>query len=212
MSRKAKAEAFVDEGYNITISGRHVLVTDSMKDYAIEKISKLEKLSPRLIDVNVTMDIQKTEHRVDMVMRFNNEVFKSHSASSDMYASIDKAVEKLHTQILRFKSRIQDHHAQGTKDVDMNVNVVRPRRDDDLHAVNDEIEEINESELINFYRPHQIVAQEKIPLKYLTISEAIKKMDSSADTFLIYRGEEDRKIKVIYRRKDGNYGVIEPEL
>jgi putative sigma-54 modulation protein len=199
------------EGYNISISGRHVQVTESMKDYAMEKISKIERFSPRLIDVVVTMDIQKLDHRVDIVLRFDNIKVKSHAASTDMYASIDAAVDKLQNQIRRYKNKIQDHHARGLKAVDMIVNVVHPHLEDAVNEVNMEIEEENDKHMIESYRPHQVVAQETIPLKFLSIDEAIMKMELSQDAFLVYKDEVNRMLKVIYRRNDGNYGVIEPE-
>jgi putative sigma-54 modulation protein len=211
MSRKTKAEEFVNEAYKITVAGRHVLVTDYMKDYAIEKVSSLERFSPRLIDVSVTMDIQKLDHRVDIVMRFNNTKIKSQGVSTDMYASIDMAVDKLRNQIRRYKNKIQDHHARGVKSIDLNVNVIRPHREDEIEEINGEIEEANESSLIDRNRPHPVLAREKKPLKELTLDEAIMKMELSGDAFLIYRSEEDRKLKVMYRRKDENFGIIEVE-
>lgn len=216
MSNKTKLESFgapftATEGYNAMITGRHVLVTESMKDYALEKLSKLERFSPRLIDVIVTMDIQKLEHRVELVMRFNNMKIKSHAVTGDMYASIDLAVDKLQNQIRRYKNKIQDHHLRALNVVDMNVNVIRPHRDDDLNEVNGEIEEENARNLIDQYRPHQVVSKEVKSLKTLSLDEAIMKMELSGDIFLIYRSEEDQKVKVIYVRKDGDFGVIEPE-
>lgn len=199
------------EGYNISISGRHLQVTESMKDYAMDKLSKIERFSPRLIDIVVTMDIQKLEHRVDIVLRFDNIKIKSHAALTDMYASIDAAVDKLQNQIRRYKNKIQDHHAKGLKVVDMNVNVVQPHLKDAVNDVNMEIEEENDKHMIESYRPHLVVDHESLPLKILSIDEAIMKMELSQDAFLIYKDEAERKLKVIYRRNDGNYGVIEPE-
>lgn len=211
MSNKTKTESLtLEEGYNVTIAGRHVLVTESMKDYALEKLSKLERFSPRSIDIAVTMDIQKLDHRVDVVLHFNNMKIKSHAISGDMYASIDLAVTKLQSQLRRYKNKIQDHHFKGVKEVDMNVNVIRPQSDE-LSEVNDDIEDENAKSLTERYRPHQVVQKEVKPLKTLSLDEAIMKMDLSGDIFLVYTSEEDQKIKVIYRREDGNFGVIEPQ-
>lgn len=213
MNRKEKANLFVDEGYNIKVSGRHVQVTEPMKDYAIEKISKLERLSPRLIDVDVTMDIQKLDHKVDIRLQFNHLKIKSHATCPDMYASIDKAVDRLETQLMKYKERIQDHHAKSVSVVDMNVNIVGPHKADDMLEINDEIEEENMNALIKSYTPHKVVAREKRPLKTLTMDEAILEFELSGDQFqfLVFRSEEDKKLKVLYRRKDGNFGVLEPE-
>lgn len=212
MSRKERAEMFVDEGYNATVTGRHILVTDAIKAYAIEKLSKIERFSPRLIDVEFILEVQRAEHRAEIIMQFNDVKIVSHATTDDMYASIDLAVEKIQSQIRRYKSKIQDHHAKSLKGIDLNVNVIQPHRDSDLEEINGDIEEANQNSLLDHYGVHRVVAKETLPMKTLTLDEAIMKLDLSGNSFLIYRNEEDHKIKVIYRRKDGNFGVIEPEV
>jgi len=209
MSRKSKAAEFIGEGYNITVTGRNVQVTDSMKDYAIEKISKLEKFVDRIIDVIIIMDIQRFEHRVDIALQFNNVKIKSHAITNDMYASLDKAVHKLETQLLRYKARLHEHHTKNLGSVDMNVNVFAAPSP--AEEINDEIESANQRSLDDNFNHAKIISQEKRALRTLNLSECIMKMELSGDQFLIFRCEEDHKLKVIYRRKDGNYGVIELE-
>lgn len=212
MSRKSKAVEFLQEGYNINITGRNVMVTDAMKDYAIEKVSKIERFSNRIIDVVVTMDVVRYEHRIDIVMKVDHLKIKSQAITDNMYASIDKAVDKLEAQLLRYKSKIQDHHlGRGLGAVSINVDVLRAIPEDEGFDINSEIEEETRRRLLDKYSPHKIVDKEVHHLKTLTDGEAIMKMELSGDVFLIYRGEEDRKIKVIYRRNDGNFGVITPE-
>lgn len=208
-SGKAKAEEFVEDTYDIAVTGRNVQVTDAMKNYAIEKISKVDRFTQRVVDVNVTMDIQKLEHRVDIVTKVNNTTIKSSASSEDMYASIDKAVDKLIEQLRRHKTRMTDHHSIGHADIAMTVNVYRPS--DDIADLNDAIEEANSRELIKKYKPHKVVHQETRPLKTYNSREAIIKMEQSGEHFMIFRGEEDLKIKVIYMREDGNFGIIEAE-
>lgn len=212
MDRKNKPETVVESGYDVSVTGRHMSVTDSMKEYAIEKISKLDRFSARVINASVTMDVQKLDQRVDIRLHFNNLEINSHAVTPDMYASIDKAVDRLQTQIRRYKSKIQDHHAKGVKAIDMNVNVIRPHLLDEVMEVNLEIDEETENRKVKKYTPHNVVAKETRPLKLLTLDEAIMKMELSGDAFLVYRSEEDRKLKIIYRRKDENYGVLEPEM
>lgn len=211
MNRKAKAAQFQDERYQISVSGRHVLITDAMKDYAIEKIAKLERISDRIIDIHVTMDIQKLEHKVDLILQVNHTKIKSSASSDDMYASIDQAVDKLENQLKRYKSKLQDHHARSLSIVDMNVNVLAPAIEGEVAEINEEIEGESQKSLIDAYRPHKIVAQEVLPLKTLTYDEAVMKMELSGDAFLIFRSEDDRQLKVIYRRKDEQFGVIDLE-
>lgn len=198
------------KGYNITVTGRNVHVTDAMKDYAIEKISKIERFSDRIIDVTVTMDIQKLDHRVDIILKVNHWIIKSSAATTQMYASIDEAVHKLDRQLRRHRKRIQEHQAKGVKVIDMNVNVIRPNYGE-VDLINEEIEEENRRRDEAQLHPHQIVSRETRPLKTLTSDEAIVKMELSGDLFLLFRSEADQKLKVMYRRGDGDFGVMEPE-
>lgn len=211
MSRKSKAAEFVDEGYTIDVVGRNVLVTDAMRDYAIEKLSKIERLTNRIIDAAITLEVQKLEQRCDIVMKVGHIKIKSHASTDNIYASIDKAVDKLEAQLSRYKNRIQDHHAKPLEAVDMNVNVYRSPSEEILSEVNEDIEEETLRRKFDEYRPREVVSQKKKALKFLTHDEAILKMELSGDAFLIFRSELDRKLKVIYRRKDGNYAIVEPE-
>lgn len=210
MSRKSKALEFASDVYDVQVTGRHVSVTQAMKDYALEKVSKLDKFSDRIIEANVIMDIQKLDHKVEIILKVNNFRIVAAAATTDMYASIDLAVEKMERQLLRYKEKLNNHQSKGVTEVDMNVNVIRPHLNDEVEEVNLDIEEENLNKLVKSYLPHQIVAKEKMPLKILNIDEAIMKMELSQDVFLIFKCEEDKEIKVMYRRKDGHYGLIEP--
>lgn len=209
MSNKSKASEFVNDTYNINVLGRNVLVTDAMKDYAIEKVSKIEKFSHRIIDVHVTMDIQKLEHRVDIITSVDHVKIKSSASSEDMYASIDLAADKLQQRLLKYKKRLQEHTAKPLSSIDMNVNVINTQ--DEVEVINDEIESENRRQLMDVYDEHKVVTQETRPLRVLTVHEAVMKIELSGDNFLIFRSEEDQKLKVVYRRNDGHLGIIEVE-
>lgn len=211
MSRKSKAAEFIDEEYSLTINGRNVLVTDAMKNYAMDKLSKLEKYGTRIIDIAVTMDIQRFEHIVDIVVKLNQIKIKSSAATEDMYASIDKAVGKIQAQLVKYKQRLQDHHAKPLESIDVTVNVLRPAAEEFISEINDEIEDENYRKMDAEYKPHAIVNKETQSIKFLTWDEALMKMELSGDQFLIFRNEVDRKINVIYRREDGDYGLVMPE-
>jgi putative sigma-54 modulation protein len=197
-------------GLRMNILGRNVFVTDSMKEYAYEKLSKIDRFHNHIMDLHVTMDVQKMEQSVVVLLEFDHFRVKVAASSTDMYASIDKAVDKLQEKIRRWKSRIQDHHQKSRSVVDMQINVFkRPFTDIDL--INEAIEIENQDRQIEEYQTPQIVGSETRPMKTLTTEEAIMKMELSDDQFMLFRCEEDRKIKVIYRRKDGHYGLILPE-
>ena len=128
-----------------------------------------------------------------------------------MYASIDKAIDKVQAQIRKYKKRLQDHHAKGLSIVDMQVNVYKSPKKDTLDEVNEQIEEETLRQIEGEFKPHDIAKVETRSMKTLTYSEAIMKMELSGELFLLFRNEEDLKLRVIYRRNDGDYGVIEPE-
>lgn len=110
MNRKEKAVEFENESYAVHVTGRHIEVSDTMRDYVIEKLTKLEKIADRIIEVNVIMEVQKLEHHVEIVMKTGNHRITSQGCSTDMYASIDMAIKKLEAQLLHAKSKSQDHH------------------------------------------------------------------------------------------------------
>lgn len=197
-------------GYNISIIGRHIQVTEAMKQYAWDKLSKIERFHNHIMDVHVTMDIQKLEHSVTIIVKFDHFKVKSHAITTDMYVSIDQAIDRLQKQFRRWKERIQDHSKKKLSVVDMKVNVLqRPYNEvDEFNAVIES--EVKEERAKNMV-PGKIIGEETLPMKQLTSDEAIMKMELSGDNFLIYRSEEDQKVKVIYRRNDGNYGIVQPE-
>jgi len=199
MNRKEKALEFANQTWDIRITGRHIDVTEPMKEYALEKISKIEKFIDKLINVSIVMEAQKLDHHVYIVLKFGGMKITSSASCTDMYASIDKAIHKLEAQLRRYKSKIQDHHIRHHSPVDMNVNILKLDED---NSDNQETQE---------FQPHTILKQKTLPLKTLTYDEAVMKMELSNDGFLVFMNEADKKINVIYRRKDENYGVIEPQ-
>lgn len=212
MNEKTKAEIkekFVALEYPVHVIGRHMSVTEPMKAYAIDKLSKsVDRYGVRAIEVTVTMDVQKLSHMVDFMLLVNNTKIKISGRSENMYASIDQAIDRLNAKLRRYTKRLKEHHAKGVSEVDMNVNVIKLIPVDDI---NDLIEEEGLKNIEEQLKPHPIVSREKKPLKTLNQNEAIMKMELSEDQFMIFRSEEDTKLKVIYRRNDANYGIIELE-
>lgn len=206
MNRKAKASEFVDSDYEIKITGRHIEITDSMKDYAMDKMARVERLMNRIIDVNIIMDTQKLDHTVEIIIKAGNLKVTSQASSTDMYASIDKAFAKLEAQLRRYKSKLQDHHAKGHSVLDMSVDVFQKPNESDAYS-NEESEDFVDDE--DTFVPH-VIAQDSMQLKTLTFDEAIMKMELSNEHFMVFKNETDHKLKVIYRREDGNYGIVEP--
>lgn len=209
MSEKTRAavkEKFETEEYPIHIVGRHIAITEPMKSYAIEKLSKVERFGGRVLSATITMDVQKMLHTVDMIIDVDNTKIKVSASSDNMYASIDLAIARLTGKVRRFKDRLRNHHAKGISEIELNVNVIEAGPNDDI---NDQIEEEMLKKVEADLKPHSVVSTEKKLLKMLSQQEAIMKMELSEDVFMIYLSEEDHKLKVIYRREDNHYGIIE---
>lgn len=211
MSRKSKALEFIQEGYNVNVIGRNLAVTDALKDYVLEKVSKLDRFGARIIDLFITMEVQKIDHKVDIVLKVYDTKIKCSATSDNMYASIDKAVDKLENQFRKYKTKLQNHHMPREDIEDMIVKIFKSSEDDNTTEANLDIEEENNLQIFNQFKPGELVKEETRKLKTLTVDEALTKIELSGDSFLIFRREDDRKICVMYRRKDGHFGLIEAD-
>jgi len=200
-------QKFDTERYNLSIVGKNLPITDALKNYVMEKLSKMEKFTKQIIDVTVSLEIQKLAHTVSFVLKFLHFKVKAQATTDDLYSAVDKASDRLVKLIEKYKKKMQEHRMQHLASIDMKVNVLKPA--DDVEEINESIEEETLKEEEELYKFHKVVATETLPLKTLTQDEAVMKIELSDDHFLIYKGEEDCKIKVIYKREDGNFGIVE---
>ncbi|HSX37479.1 MAG TPA: ribosome-associated translation inhibitor RaiA [Chlamydiales bacterium] len=203
-----KADKFANEGYTIYIVGKHIQVTEAIRNYVWEKLARIEKIADHIIDITVTLDTQKLEHTCSILMNFIHFHIKIGASTDNIYSAIDKAADRVVKLVRRYKTKLQSHRAKDIATVDIHVNVIQPLHDD-LKEINDEITSENAREAADRYKLHEVVAKETMPLKTLTQDEAVMKMEITDDPFLIYRSEEDQKLKVIYRREDHNYGLVQ---
>ncbi len=203
-----KPDKFANEGYTIYVVGKHVQVTEAIRNYVWEKLARIEKIADQIIDITVTLDTQKLEHTCSIMMNFIHFHIKVGASTDNIYSAIDKAADRVVKLVRRYKTKLQSHRAKDVTTVDIHVNVIKPLSDD-LKEINDEIVAENARKEEDRYKLHEVVAKETMPLKTLTQDEAVMKMEITDDPFLIYRSEEDQKLKVIYRREDRNYGLVQ---
>lgn len=195
-------------GYRIEIIGRQIEVTDSIEKHVLDKLSKIERLHNHILHVHVTLEVHKLEHICALMVKLDHLKIKAEARSTNMYVSIDKAIDRLHRLICRYKNKIQDYYQKASPTVDMSVDIFKKSEIDQINA---EIEEENREREIQALLPPTVIDTKVKPLKTLTVEEALMKIDLSGDQFLIFRAEEDLKLKVLYRRKDNRYGLIRPE-
>jgi putative sigma-54 modulation protein len=195
--------------FNVQIFCKGIELTNPIRDYVMEKIHKIERLTDNIIQVIVRIEKQRLDHSVTLDLKFSSFKIFVHGKTVDMYSAIDRAFEKLEHKMRKWKDRIQDHQAKKTAAIDMKVHVLKAPADE-VQDYNVAIKEQRQEELEKIYFPPEVVKTKTRPLKVLSLEEAIMKMELSGDHFLLFKAEEDQMLKVIYRRRDGSYGVIIP--
>ena len=192
------------------VIGKHFDVTEGVRKYLIEKLSKMEKLTTNIIDVHAKLEVQKLDHNVLITMKFSHFLVTAHATTTDIYASIDLAVDRMMLKLRKWKTRIQEHHHKKMSSIDVPVTVYE-KEIEDLNEINDAIEEENAKETEVLINSPKVMKSKLRKLKILTLQEALLKMELTDDNFLVYRSEEDQKLKVLYRRRDKSYGLLQPE-
>lgn len=204
----SKPQRFENEGYTLYIVGKHIEVTDAIRAYVWDKLSRVERIADNIIDVHVVLDSQKLAQSCSILMNFIRFQIKVQASTDNMYASVDKAIDRVTKLIRRYKTKLQSYRNKDLTSVDIHVNVIEPLKDN-LKAINEDIEAENFEEEKARLTMHKVVAKEMMAMKTLTEGEAVMKMEISDAPFMIFRSEEDQKIKVIYRREDDNYGLVQ---
>lgn len=197
-----------DGNYVIAITGRHCEVSAAVEKYVSDKIHLVDKMVGHVKDVKVVLDAHKIEHTCSILMNFSHFHIHVHASTENMYVAIDKCADKLFALVSKYKSKMHAKHGESLGDVDIEVNVIQPFKDN-LKLINDNIEEANAREDASRFQLHQVVAKESVSIKVHTQGEAIMRMEFSNDPFMIYRSEEDQKLKVLYRRPDNNYNLVQ---
>jgi len=170
----------------IKIAGRHTHATPALRDYVIEKTEALERFFDRIISVDVVLSVEKERQIADFHAHLTNRKrINAREESTDMYASIDKAVDRLKRQLVKFKNQLQE---------------VKDRSAVETHD--------NESEEV--IPGKRIIRSEAYFHKPMTAEEAALQLEAIEKEFLIFVDIESDQIAIIYRRRDGNFGLIEP--
>jgi putative sigma-54 modulation protein len=181
----------------IKVTGRHVAVTDAIADYARKKVESLHLDYPRIIEAQVILDVEKYRHTAEVVLRCNNHITIDASAeTSDLYASIDEAVGKIAQQMRKHKTKIMRQH--------------RPRKAQ-VRMIEEQVLADEVSEEVDINSEPLVVQTEKYPVKPMFVDEAVLQLQmNSSQQFVVFLNAKSEKVNVLYRRKQGNFGVIEP--
>lgn len=186
----------------VTVKGKNVEVTDALRRYAVKKIQKLAKYFREIKEAQVTQSVQRNWHIVEVQLEGDGILLRGEERSDNMYASIDLVVDKLERRVQKFKGKLYG------KTTDRGPKEKEAQRDQMVAEASGagSLEEIAEEELVP-----QIVRTKRFPVKPMTPEEAANQMELLHHDFFVFRNDETDAVNIVYRRKDGNYGLIEPE-
>ncbi|MFS8639891.1 MAG: ribosome-associated translation inhibitor RaiA [Symbiobacteriaceae bacterium] len=181
---------------NISIYGKNIDVTDALKEYARKKVGKVAKYFDEPLQAKVTLSIERDRHIVEVTIPLPSSdlLLRAEEESEDMYASIDLVVDKLERQIRKYKTRINRkvRRPEGAA-----MAAAEPATDEE------EWEEPGDEP--------RVVRTKRFAVKPMTVDEAILQMNLLGHDFFVFSNAATGEVNVVYRRKDGDYGLIEPE-
>jgi putative sigma-54 modulation protein len=197
---------------HVTVTGRHLAVTATLNDYAQKKVEGLHLDYPRIIEAHVILEVDKYRHRAEVVLVCCNHItIEASDESPDLYASLDLVMDKVARQMRKFKTRLLRSH--------------RPRHHQSIRYLQEQVydadafDEPEPAATANGYTEApapppepEVVTTERFALKPMFVDEAVLQMEMSSRQFLVFQNARSEKVNVLYRRKNGDFGLIEPLL
>ena len=177
----------------IIFKGKHIEVTDAMRNYIEKRLSKIERHFDHILEVIVTLSVEKNRQIVEVTLQASRALIRAEEETDDMYASIDKVADKLERQIRKYKEKYFQ----------------RPHTNVDRKELVDEGVNIEDSDSNEIAK---IVKTKRFAIKPMSVEEAAMQMDLLGHNFFVFANDNTNKVNVLYKRKDGNFGLIEPEF
>jgi putative sigma-54 modulation protein len=180
----------------LTIKGRNMEVTDRLYDYVHQKIGKLDRYLPSISEAWVELSVEAAkaaQHRqvCQVTVRSNGTILRAEERSDDMFNSIDAVLDKMYRQIARYKGKRQNRWRGAAAP---------------MEPLPAEYEEDFEEALPT------IVRSKRFAMTPMHPEEAVEQMELLSHDFFVFFNADEGQINVLYRRQDGDYGLIQPEL
>lgn len=178
----------------IVIKGRNVEITDRLRDYVEKKVARLDRYLPTIDEARMELTVHQTRSAQDrqvaqLTVRNRGTILRAEDRSSDLSASIDAVLDKMYRQIMHYKGKRYRSQARGVEEL---------------------LEETEEMELLP-EEAHHIVRIKRFPTPPMDEEEAIEQMELLGHDFFVFLNAESGEINVLYRRRDGDYGLIIPQ-
>ena len=171
------------------ISGKNLDVTDGLKAAIEEKIGKLERYFTPETEVHVTLSVEKERQKIEITIPMKGNIVRAEQVSDDMYVSIDLVEEVIERQLRKYKNKLVDRQQSAASL--------------SKAFIEEEIEEDDEI---------KIIRSKKFGMKPMDPEEACIQMDLLGHAFFVFCNAETDEVNVVYKRKDGSFGLIEPEF
>jgi putative sigma-54 modulation protein len=179
----------------IEFAGRHLEITPALKEFTEKKLTKIEKYLDDDAEAQVTLSVEKHRQISEIVIKTRSLTLSGSEETDDMYVSIGLAVNKIEKQVKRLRQKLWGKKRKTRK---------RQQNSYDSWSVSAPEENANPNELRIIKIPHAA-------LKPMTVEEAALQLGAANEQFIVFRNSENQKINVLYKRKDGNLGLIEPQ-
>lgn len=174
----------------VIVSGKNLTVRDELKDAVEKKLAKFERFFRSEIEIQAVFSHRRTDQIVEVTIPLKNGViFRAEEASNDMLTSIDRVVDRLGKQIKKHKTKIEKKY----------------HKHESIRF--DEIPDFEGAE-----PEHHVVRSKRFPVKPMDPEEAILQMEMLGHDFFVFLNYETEQVNVVYQRKDGDYGLIEPYM
>ena len=171
----------------VLVRGNKIDITDAMKDYVKEKLSKLDKYTlDDDIRATVLVKVRNYTQKVEVTIPLKTLILRAEEESQDFYSAVDLVINKLERQIRKNKTKLKKKEKTGIK-------------------------EFNIDDIIDLSEDEPVIKRKKIEIKPMNLEEAILQMELLGHNFYMYKDSELQKIALVYKRQDGGYGVIEKE-
>jgi putative sigma-54 modulation protein len=172
-------------------TGRHVEVSPAIRRHVEDHFKKLDHIfTDQSLSTHVIIDVEKNRQIGEIIVSWRDHTLTAKDTNADMYMALTRAMAKIEKQAVKLKKKIIDRSQSATS-----ASRVAPQPDGNLEATP---------------RPARIIPARRYAVKPMTAEEAALRLSDEADQFLVFRDADTQRLGVIYKRKDGNYGLIEP--
>ena len=183
----------------ITVTGRHVSVTEAMRDYAHKKVEGLHLDYPKIIEAKVILDVEANRRQIAEIILFcaNHITIEADTEGPDIYAAIDETIQKIARRMRKYKTRLLKKHRARNGSIKHIPEQVYT--EESLNGEQEDIEPV-------------LIHQENYRIRPLFPDEALMDLELSERPFMAFKNAKTQKLAIVYRRKDGEYGMIEPSI